>query len=277
MSKTQSEPKTRLVTGVMITAVVGLVLLFSHIQVVVSSATALLCIGSAWELHQAVCGKRVDWITYFCLFAVAGSVILPVSLYSMLLTLLFPLSCLFFGYLMYQVGKHDRIHTEILLVICLIVSVFFRAIPEIRSMEKGFWLLGITVLAGSLNDIGAYAIGKRFGKHKLAPKISPKKTIEGAVGGTLVSSTVLMLVSYCCEQAGFFQVDYPALAVYLLLATLAGQFGDLAMSVVKRIVGIKDFANILPGHGGLLDRFDSLLFVAPFTYLFCRHFGAFYL
>jgi phosphatidate cytidylyltransferase len=122
------------------------------------------------------------------------------------------------------------------------------------------WLVVITAFG---TDIMAYFSGYAFGKHKLCPNISPKKTIEGSVGGTL-GSIIL------CGVFGYFFV--PDMLVHCLIVGLLGgvisQFGDLTASVFKRKMGIKDYGNLIPGHGGILDRFDSVLFTGPLVYYY---------
>jgi phosphatidate cytidylyltransferase len=108
-------------------------------------------------------------------------------------------------------------------------------------------------------DSGAYFIGRAFGKHKLWPEISPKKTVEGSIGGILSALLIAFIFSM------FSDWNVPALQLYGTTAILSifGQIGDLVESALKRHYGVKDSGNLLPGHGGILDRFDSLLFVLP--------------
>jgi phosphatidate cytidylyltransferase len=112
-------------------------------------------------------------------------------------------------------------------------------------------------------DIMAYFTGYAIGKHKLCPKISPKKTIEGSIGGILGS--VLL-----CGLFGYFVI--PGLLLHCIIIGVLGgvvsQFGDLTASIFKRKMGIKDYGNLIPGHGGILDRFDSVLFTAPMVYYY---------
>lgn len=120
------------------------------------------------------------------------------------------------------------------------------------------WLIFITAWG---TDTFAYFSGYLFGKRKLCPSISPKKTIEGAIGGILGSMVISLIFGY------FFLKDYLfAVALIGIVGSIAAQIGDLSASLIKRYMGIKDFGNIMPGHGGVLDRFDSILFTAPTVY-----------
>ncbi|MCT3034214.1 phosphatidate cytidylyltransferase [Pediococcus parvulus] len=113
-------------------------------------------------------------------------------------------------------------------------------------------------------DSGAYMIGKRFGKNKLAPHISPNKTWEGSVGGTVVATIIgsVFLIFYPT------QYNFILMVLLTLIFSITGQFGDLVESALKRYFSVKDSGNILPGHGGILDRFDSMLLVLPIIHLF---------
>lgn len=127
-------------------------------------------------------------------------------------------------------------------------------------------LLGFFFLVIMGSDVGAYFTGKYLGKHKLAPKISPGKTWEGAIGGLLASMAFAALATFWFFPELPYRISLPLAAVM----TIIGIIGDLAESALKRGAGAKDAANILPGHGGLLDRLDSLLFNAPILYYFAR-------
>ena len=137
------------------------------------------------------------------------------------------------------------------------------AIIRILSMASGRYLIAIPFVVAFLSDAGAYFAGSTFGKHKLAPVVSPNKTVEGVIGG-LVSAIVGMLVYAVLLQLVFrFQVNYGAALLYGFLGSAVGVFGDLSFSIIKRLSGIKDFGTLIPGHGGFYDRFDSMVTVAP--------------
>lgn len=154
-------------------------------------------------------------------------------------------------------------------IILWMLPLFFRSLVELRLAEHGLYYLILVILGCIFNDVTAYFVGKAFGRQKLAPAISPGKTVEGGMGGLIFSTLLLMILSAVLSRCTGMKIRYGFLFLYLILASLVGQFGDLSMSVIKRSVGIKDFGKILPGHGGVLDRFDSLLFVAPFAVIYC--------
>ena len=134
---------------------------------------------------------------------------------------------------------------------------------RILSLASGRYLIPIPFVVAFLSDAGAYFAGSMFGKHKLAPVVSPNKTVEGVVGG-LASAMVGMLIYAVVLQLVFrYQVHYGAALLYGLLGSAVGVFGDLCFSVIKRLSGIKDFGTLIPGHGGFYDRFDSMVTVAP--------------
>jgi len=145
----------------------------------------------------------------------------------------------------------------------VLVPLLFGAVVRLHNADQGRFYILIPFVLAFLSDTGAYFVGLNFGKHKLAPVISPKKTIEGVVGG--VFGAILGMVIYCLVLQLFFkfQVNYLFAVLYGVLGSAAGVFGDLCFSVIKRQTGIKDYGNLFPGHGGILDRFDSTMVVAP--------------
>ncbi len=133
----------------------------------------------------------------------------------------------------------------------------------------GVWHLVLTFLGAWFADTGAYFAGTFFGKHKLCPEISPKKTVEGLIGGIVSNALVFMLVGFMIFKfTDSADPNYLLLALMGVVCAVLGLIGDLLASLVKRRQGIKDYGNIMPGHGGALDRFDSVMFVAPFM-AFC--------
>lgn len=120
-----------------------------------------------------------------------------------------------------------------------------------------------------MSDVGGFFAGRFWGKHKLCPEISPKKTKEGAVGSFALNVFFMLLLGFLFQQfyGGSVQVSYLSLFVIGAFGTVLSIVGDLSFSLIKRSCHIKDFSEIIPGHGGILDRFDSVIFEAPFVYL----------
>lgn len=259
----------RVLTGAVVAAVTALVIAYSHIPLVLNSAIAFLCIKGICELYRATGVRNNTYVTSIsCALALLISLIHLPGDYRFI-TALFLIAAAIFVYLMAGVKSIQKINAVLSVIIAFIITFFFKSMSDIRAMENGVCLLILAVLVGYATDISAFFVGRRLGKHKLAPVISPNKTIEGAVGGTLIAAIILVIVSAILDWQGIVSISYGRLLIYLVSASLVGQFGDLAMSSIKRITGIKDYGNLMPGHGGVLDRFDSLLFILPFTYLFC--------
>ncbi|MBR6323148.1 MAG: phosphatidate cytidylyltransferase [Lachnospiraceae bacterium] len=144
---------------------------------------------------------------------------------------------------------------------------------RIRMMNDGVYLLWLILLGSWGCDLSAYCIGIVFGKHKMAPDLSPKKTIEGAVGG-VVGAALLGAMYGALFGSRFSVIDYPVIAcgIACAAAALISMIGDLAASAFKRSHNIKDYSKLLPGHGGILDRFDSVIFVAPVIFFVVNFF-----
>lgn len=131
----------------------------------------------------------------------------------------------------------------------------------------GLWYLALPVLAIVGSDVGAYLAGTLFGRRKLAPLISPNKTVEGSVGGVVLAIAFVLIAQYFLQRADL-QVNVGNLALFSAVVAFGAQLGDLFESMLKRWIGVKDAGVFLPGHGGVLDRIDSHLFALPLAYLF---------
>lgn len=144
----------------------------------------------------------------------------------------------------------------------------------LRNLSGGFFYVILVLLVTWANDTGAYFIGINFGKVKLCPKISPNKTVEGAIGGLIFSLIACLIIGglWVNNLSPDFNFSLVQLLILGTLISLAAQLGDLVESLFKRDAGVKDSSNLIPGHGGILDRFDSLLFAAPVVYYYLRVF-----
>ncbi|MDR1778477.1 MAG: phosphatidate cytidylyltransferase [Clostridiales Family XIII bacterium] len=209
-------------------------------------------------------------VTVICtVFLYAATLFLNTSFIVMWLVLVVTLSLL----LMFRQEKHDvrdalltmagNVYVIFFLFHVVLIGLFFNiedgwVTSWFQGMRNPVWLVLLTAFG---TDIFAYFAGVTLGRHKLCPKISPKKTVEGSIGGIL-GSTLL------CGLFGHFFL--PELFVQCILIGIFGsvfaQLGDLTASVIKRHLGMKDYGKLIPGHGGILDRFDSVLFTAPFVF-----------
>lgn len=162
---------------------------------------------------------------------------------------------------------------KILTLTCAVpmLSFAFCFMGGIINAKYGVYYILLLIVFANGCDMGAYFTGVTVGKHKLCPEISPKKTVEGAIGGIVTAAVLAAVVMLCCK--GFVPLSTSKVIATVLLTVplcLVGMAGDLFASVIKRSVGIKDYGNLIPGHGGILDRFDSILLISPLLYMFIK-------
>ena len=171
-------------------------------------------------------------------------------------------------------GKVKIADAAVSAVTTVYISFGFSSLILLRDREYGMVLFILALLIPWVSDAMAYFVGVFFGKHKLIPEVSPKKTVEGAVGG-IVGVCVAAVIFGLVMQFGFSKVpNYVILIVLAFVGGLLGMCGDLIASLIKREYGIKDYGNLFPGHGGIMDRFDSTIAVSTFMYVVCWTFSA---
>lgn len=162
--------------------------------------------------------------------------------------------------------NHIKVRFEMLAISFfagVIMPYLLSALIRIFVMIIGREVILLPFIITFLSDGGAYFVGIKFGKHKLAPVVSPNKTVEGMLGGIAAATIGVMLYALLMRFAMDFRVNFAMAFIYGLAGSVAGVFGDLCFSAIKRQTGIKDYGHLLPGHGGVLDRFDSMMMVAP--------------
>ena len=260
--------KKRIIAAAVLVPVL-LVVLYALPKLVAAIVLSLLCGIGAYELlYRTGLVKHLRLVVYSVLAAAA----VPMWCYYGMKPEWAELGVLcFFGLMfMEMMLSQTKLRLE-KVTLCffgaMLIPYMLSALLRILSPDGGRYLILIPFVLAFLSDTGAYFIGCRFGKHKLAPIISPNKSVEGLLGGMIFAIVGMLL--YCVVMQLIFKCDvnYGYALVYGLLGSLAGVFGDLCFSVIKRQTGIKDYGNLIPGHGGVLDRFDSILVVAPLVEL----------
>lgn len=172
--------------------------------------------------------------------------------------------------LVYMVFNHDRIHFDNVAVAALgtcYITLFMINIYLLRCIQPGGKLyIWLPFIIAWLTDTFAYFAGRFLGKHKLIPSVSPKKTIEGSIGGIAGAVIIMVLYMYICRKFFGMVPDYFKGVVAAVIISVLAQIGDLVASCIKREHGVKDFGSLMPGHGGIMDRFDSVIFISPVVY-----------
>ncbi len=273
--------KTRVITGAVAGALlIGALVLSAHVPVVLNIVFALIAAVAAYEAAGAAGVRHARAVTAA---SVLFAAYLPFA--PMLSGCKFPVTnSVLFAYIFFLFAHQLFHHRDIAmpeLIVTAFVTVFSAAaltsLVHIRDMggrAHGIFLLVLALVSAWSADSGAYFAGVLFGKHKLCPEISPKKTVEGFVGGivgcVIILEAVTLVYAKCIAPQTV--VSYGAVALLAALASVISVVGDLSFSLLKRHYGIKDYGNIMPGHGGVLDRFDSVIFVAPFFALLMQYF-----
>lgn len=256
--------KTRVISGAVGIAIfIAIIYFMPPIFAVI--AYSLICALAAYEFLGATKFVNRGPILVACVLAALA--VPSITIYSAgfnILTLVYVLTIVIFIMAIFNPDKItvDQIAKAYLgaIIIPFLLSSVIRIF--VLAQSGSIYVL-MPFVAAWCSDSGALLGGIMFGKHKLAPLISPKKTVEGAVGG-IVGGVVGMLV-FGAVANGFFSLgaNYGLLAIAGVAGSVVGQLGDLSFSFIKRGAGIKDFGKIMPGHGGVLDRFDSVIFTAP--------------
>jgi len=272
--------KQRILTGAVGILLVA-VFLFLRDTVALNLIISALSVVAIWEIFVATqyVGNRLLLITCW-IFAAAVPFFRNPYFSVGAEPAVFLFVVLIFGVMLYE---HKEVKIEqigLVFMMSTVIPFAFSCIIYIRDLpanpdmgllpEDGLFLMILVVLGAWCTDIGGYFVGRFFGRHKMAPTVSPKKTVEGAIGGaafTLLSFMAAGLIYQRVSITGGAGVSYPLLAVMAVLCSAAAMLGDLAASFIKRCCHVKDFGHIMPGHGGVLDRFDSVLLVASLVYL----------
>lgn len=259
--------KTRIIV-----AAIGIPLLLAVIFFLPLWAFAILaaaiCAIAAWELIKCAAAEAGTRLRVYAMVSAAAIAMGAAFDFrdNMTYTAIFLLFLCVFCEIMLSFRQEEHISFRTAAVVFtagVMIPLLLSALVRLGHAEEKRWaFLLLPFVVAFSSDSGAYFAGSFLGRHKLTPHLSPKKTVEGSIGGFVSTVALLMIYGAVLKKLGF-EVSFVLLAAYGLLGSLVCQLGDLAFSAVKREFGIKDYGNLLPGHGGALDRFDSMVFVAP--------------
>ncbi len=274
--------KKRLITSAVLVLIIVPLLVFSDF-ITYPIALSLLSFIAVHEIMK-VLGIEKSWFISVPSYLLGAA--LPFSSYfasddpSLFLLIL---AALIFSYLIYIMGvavfcKGKIPFSSIAAIFMMItyVVVSFTSMSLIRFLEAGKYLVFLSFIVAWSSDSCAFLTGTFIGKHKLIPEISPKKTVEGAIGGVLGATLAFLLYGLIVSIIEpDVTVNYLALALFGFILAIVSQIGDLIASLLKREHGIKDYGKLFPGHGGVMDRFDSILAVSTILLMLCMVFPPF--
>ena len=260
--------KTRLLSGIVLviialaTIILGGIVLFATLAAI--SLIGMQELYKAMRVHENQAGS-LEIMGYAGAMVYYLTLLLDreeFSLIAILFALVLIMSVYVFTYPKYHA---DQIMAAMFGVIY--VAVMLSYIYKTRNLEGGAWLVGLIFISSWGSDTCAYCVGMLIGKHKMAPVLSPKKSVEGGVGGVvgaaLLGALYAVVIAKWNPASGHTALMY---ALICAVGALISMVGDLAASAIKRNKEIKDYGRLIPGHGGILDRFDSVIFTAPFIY-----------
>lgn len=264
---------TRVISGIVLVVILGVTMLCGGW--VLFGGTLLISLIGFNELVKAthvrpkeekVCG--VEMVGYLGIIAYYAVLLFPQAKEFLMAVILLTIMCMMLVYV-FTFPKYDAGKVMAAAFSFIYAPVLLSYIYQTRMLENGIFIVWLVFIASWICDTCAYFSGVLFGKHKLAPVLSPKKSIEGSVGGILGSAVVGFLYAFVLYKAGITFVEGDVLRAFPIIAAVGSvlsQIGDLAASGIKRNNDIKDYGKLIPGHGGIMDRFDSVIVTAPLIY-----------
>ena len=266
--------KTRILTSIVLILILIIMCIFAETDVF-SAGLAIVTLIGVYEMLDCTKMKKNPFIAVPLYIAAVSAPFLmrhfrgeffshlPKLIISMLLFVLYILTVIVFSN-----GKLDIGEVFAAVMLSLYIIGALTCIMYVRDLENGGYYWIFAFIGAWITDIFAYFTGRFFGKHKLIPEISPKKTVEGSIGGTVFCVLGFVVYAVILRECFNINVNILICAITGFVSAIVSQIGDLSMSAIKRHYGIKDFGNILPGHGGILDRFDSIMAVAVVLAIF---------
>jgi phosphatidate cytidylyltransferase len=263
--------KTRLLSGIIL-VILALIVIISGGYVTLLSLLGISIVGM-FELYRVFKLEKTPlaFVSYFMASLFYGLKFFAFEFDIMMVVMLFLIMLMFVYVFTYP--KYKAKDVMVVFFGMFYVAIMLSYVYQIRVLENGLYLAFLTFICSWGCDTCAYCVGVRLGKHKMAPVLSPKKSIEGAVGG--VVGTALLTVIYCSVFKAQMDLDGRSIIVLAIISAIAGlisMVGDLTASAIKRNYDIKDYGHLIPGHGGIMDRFDSMMITAPIIYYLAVYF-----
>lgn len=263
-------------------------LVFASVMSIVAVCELFACVSKSHSginregLDNILQSRKIwNWFISLNPFALVPSVffagVMPIiARYSLGINFYRNIFVLFFTYMftilsvaVFMIKTYPVADAAFEIVMTLYISYGFSSLVLLRDMPYGEYVYLIAFLVPWMTDAGAYFVGCSIGKHKLNPAVSPKKTVEGSIGGIAFGTVSVLIYGFIIEKMFGLSPQYGWLAFAGFVISAVAQCGDLIASLIKRHYNVKDYGNIFPGHGGVLDRFDSVIAAAPFLYILC--------
>lgn len=259
----------RFFSALIILIIVLIVFIFGNTLIVdiFTSLTALLCIYELFHAFEQKGHHPVYWIGYVAAASISFIHLMPKEHILVLIGAIISITILV-SFILVITKKTKTNVLDIAITffgVCYIV-LFLMFVPLIRGMENGIFLIWYIFITSWMTDIFAYETGRAIGKHHFT-EVSPNKTIEGCIGGAVGSVVCMIAYTLILNQFFGFNINCLIILIVGIILSIIGQIGDLSASAIKRYSGIKDYGDLIPGHGGMMDRIDSMIFIAPFAYL----------
>ena len=280
--------KTRIIVSAVLLPIFFCVLFIfpAYILTIIMSA---ICAIAAYEL---LCATKTNNNKRVLVYTITAATLIPMAVYlsmlpastpnplstliltTLLLSIFFILICL----LLIEIAltfkstkkpekKINLRHILISLAAGMLIPYLLSSLVSLKTMPYGHLLVLLPIVSAFMTDSGAYFIGVAIGKRKAFPTISPNKTVEGCIGGIITGTLGMVIFGAIIANTTQLNVIIPAITIYGILGAIVTELGDLAFSFIKRKCEIKDYGRLIPGHGGILDRFDSMTLTAPTMYL----------
>ena len=261
--------KTRVITAVVMVAVMVPFFIFSQ-TVAFPILMALLGAVGIYEMSSCIGSKNQYVPTILTVTVGLGMPFLAryctAGLFGYLFIIAFCVIALCMICAVFSGESFGADKAAILSAMAIYIAFGFSSLVLLHDLKNGIYVFIIPFVVSWMTDTFAYFCGMLFGKHKLIPAVSPKKTVEGAVGGTVFAVSLSLLYGFIAGKLSGAEPQYLSIAIIATVTSILSQCGDLIMSLIKRKYGIKDYGKIFPGHGGVLDRFDSIIMTAPVIY-----------